>query len=258
MARYIELVGVPGIGKSTTYKYLRNIHTDEDNWLLLEHLFKNSTPRPVGVKQKVRTLISKILGLPMAPKVKVAHDNKFLFDFMAQNEALIDIFWDITMTKNKNLFGKDLRFTTVNYIMMVFKNLQAILDYKTNKCVVLDEGIMINLSHFTNRALEEPFESQISSVLDKFTLPSGIVFFDGDVETVIERTKIRGKLKVEDENLSDEMLKKSREETAFERRKYVEIADSRGIPILRLDAGDSIESKAKELAAFADSIAKSK
>lgn len=255
MARYIELVGVPGVGKTSTYKYLKNIQTNNDNWKLLEDIFRDALPKQVGFKQKIKTIAKGLLGLPTTPKVRIAHDNKVLFDFMAQNEELIEIFWDVTLTKNQNYYGKDLRFTTVSYMMSVFKNLQAIKDQDSKKCFILDEGIILNLAHFTNGAVEEPLDNQISNILDKIYLPSGIAFFEGDLDTVLERTKIRGKLKVEDENMSEEMIRKSREETAWERRKYVGAAEARGIPVLRLNARDSIESKAKEIANFAGSIA---
>jgi hypothetical protein len=255
MARYIELVGVPGVGKTSTYKYLKNIQTEKDNWKLLEDIFRKPPPKQVGLKRKTKTFIKGLLGLPTIPKVKIAHDNKVLFDFMAQNEELIDIFWDIIMTKNLNFYGKDLRFTTVNYMMMVFKNLQAIKDNPSDKCFLLDEGIILNMAHFTNEELEETLDSQISKILDKIFLPSGIILFEGDLDTVMERTKIRGKLKVEDEHLSEEMIRKSREKTAWERRKYVSAVESRNIPVLRLDAKDSIEYKAKKIAEFAEKTA---
>jgi len=256
MAKYIELVGVPGIGKTTTYKYLKNIKTQNDNWRLLEDIFAIPPPKQIGLKQKVKTIIKGILGLPTVPKPKVVHDNKVLFDFMAQNDKLIDKFWDIVMTKTQNYYGKDLRFMTVSYMMGVFGNLQAIKNQETDKCFILDEGIILNMTHFTDETLEEPLESQISKVLDNFYLPSGIVLFEGDVDTVIARTKIRGKIKVEDENLSEELIRESREKTAWERRKYVSAAESRGIPVLHLNANDSIESKAREIANFAEIIAK--
>jgi len=254
MARYIELVGVPGVGKTSTYKYLKNIQTKDDNWRLLEDIFRDSLPKQVGIKHRIKTLAKGLLGLPTVPKVKIAHDNKVLFDFMAQNEEVVEIFWDITMTKNQNIYGKDLRFTTVSYMMSVFKNLQAIKDQNSKNCFLLDEGIILNMAHFTNEALDEPLDSQISHILDNIYLPSGIVFFEGDLDTVIERTKIRGKLKVEDENMSEKMIRESREKTAWERRQYVSAVEARGIPVLRLNAKDSIESKAKEIAKFADSI----
>lgn len=255
MAKYVELVGVPGVGKTTTYKYLRNIKTPNDNWKLLEDIFVVSPPKQSGLKPKVKKFIKSILRLPTVPKPKIAHDNKVLFDFMAQNEELIEIFWDITMKKNQNYYGKDLRFLTANYMMRVFSNLQAIKNQNTKKCFILDEGIILNMTHFTNESLNEHLDNQIAKVLDNFYLPSGIVLFEGDLDTVIERTKIRGKIKVEDENLSEELIRESRKKTAWERRKYVSAAEARGIPVLYLNAKDSIESKAREIASFAESLA---
>jgi len=256
MAHYIELVGVPGVGKTSTYKHLKNLQTENDNWKLLEDIFKKPPPKQVGVKRRLQTLVKGLLGLPTAPKNQVAPDNKVLDDFMEENEELIDLFWETTMTKNQNIYGKDLRFHSVYYMMMVFKNLQAIKTQNTNKCYVLDEGLVLNLNYFTNEALEEPMDSQISKTLDMIFLPSGVVLFEGDVDTILERTKTRGKLKPRDEYLSEEMLRKSREETAREKQSFVKAVEDRNIPVIRLDAQDSIESKAKKIAEFAEGLAK--
>jgi len=255
MANYIELVGVPGVGKTSTYKYLKNLQTENDNWKIFEDIFKKPQPQQVGLKKKFQTLIKGLLGLPTAPKVQMVPDNNVLDDFMAENEELIELFWETTMTKNQNIYGKDLRFHSVYYMMMVFKNLQAIKNQKTKKCYVLDEGLILNLNYFTNGDLEEPKDSQISKVLDMIFLPSGVVLFEGDVDTIIERTKTRGKLKPRDEYLSEEMLRKSREDTAIEKLYYVKAVEGRNVPIIRLNAQDSIESKAKIIADFAESLA---
>jgi len=252
MARYIELIGVPGVGKTTTYKYLKNLKTDDSEWKLFEELFIKPLPKQVDLKGKVKTLIKGLLGLPTAPKVKVAHESKVLDDFRTQNEELIELFWHTTMTKNQNIYGKDLRFHSVYYMMMIFQNLQAIKDNKSDKCFVLDEGLILNLNYFTNESLEEPIDDQIAKVLDQIFLPSGVVFFEGDIDTVIERTKTRGKLKARDEYLSEEMLVQARAETALEKQNYVKAVESRNIPVLRLEARDSVESKAKRIADFAE------
>jgi len=252
MARYIELVGVPGVGKTTTYNYLQNIKTEDSNWKLFEDIFRKPPPKQVDFKFKVKTFLKGMLGLPTAPKVKVVHESKVLDDFMAQNEELIELFWHTTMTKNQDIYGKDLRFHSVYYMMMIFQNLQAIKDQKTDKCFILDEGLILNLNYFTNELLEEPLDIQITKVLDQIFLPSGLVFFEGDIETVIERTKTRGKLKARDEYLSEEMLVKSRAETALEKQNFVKAVEARNIPVLRLQAKETVEFKAGKIAEFAE------
>lgn len=255
MAKYIELVGVPGIGKTTTYKYLKNIQSENDNWKLLEDIFRKPPPEKAGFKHKLKNILKNLLGLPTTYKVKVVHDNKVLDDFMTQNEDLINIFWEVTMTKNQNIDGKDLRFHSVYYMMMIFENLQAIKTLSSNKCYILDEGLILNLNYFTNEALEENLDSQISRVLDKIYLPVGLVLFEGDVETVIERTINRGKLKPRDQNMSEDMMRKSRNATACEKRNFVNAVQARNVPVLRINAKNAVESNAKEIARFAESLA---
>ncbi|KEO74998.1 hypothetical protein [Anditalea andensis] len=254
MSRYIELVGVPGVGKTSTYKYLKNLQTDNDKWSMLEDLFKKPLPAKVGLKEQLKNFLKGMIGLPTTPKIKIAHESKVLDDFMAQNETLIEIFWDITMTKNQDIYGKDLRFHAVYYMMSIFQNLQAIKTNDSKNCFVLDEGLVLNLNYFTDESKQEPLQSQVSHVLDNIYLPSGLVLFEGDIDTIIERTMTRGKLKPRDENLSEEMIRKSREETAIEKRMFVEAVEARNIPVLRLNANESIASKAKQITAFAESV----
>lgn len=254
MARYIELVGVPGVGKTSTYNYLKNLQTEKDEWKLLEDLFRTPVLIQPNFNLWLKNSIKYLLGLPTIPKIKIAHNTKVLDDFIAQNDELIEIFWEVTVSKNHNIDGKDLRFHSVYYMMSIFQNLQAIKDYSSDKCFILDEGLILNLNYFTNEALEETLDRQISHVLDRIYLPAGVVLFEGDLETIIERTKNRGILKPRDQNLSDDKLRISREETAIEKRRFVQAVERRNIPIMALNATDTIESKAKEITAFAGSL----
>ncbi|WP_010232532.1 hypothetical protein [Gillisia marina] len=59
MAKYIEFVGVPGVGKSTTYEFLKTTQVKDSKWLPYEELYKNKYNDKKGIKELLVNFLIK-------------------------------------------------------------------------------------------------------------------------------------------------------------------------------------------------------
>jgi hypothetical protein len=80
------------------------------------------------------------------------------------------------------------------------------------------------------------------------------VFFTGDVETVVERTMGRGHFRPRDKFLSPKELLQSRQKTGFEKSTFIAKAKEKNIPVLELDAKDTVKIKSKRIVDFVQGL----
>lgn len=246
MTKYIELIGVPGVGKTTTYNFLGTKAAKNDKWILYEDLIKYKVTDIKNLKAVVKQYIGKITRLNAITPNMNTLDNYF-----QSNPQLMELFWERIAKKENNL-GKDLRFYSVNYIMAVIEKIQNIKDAKLSRYCILDEGLVHNVNYFTN---QNSTLKQISSVLDIMDLPKAVVYFDGELDIIIDRTLMRGKLRPRDENLSSKKeLINSRLRSIQEKELYVEAIQSKDIPLLKLEARESVMAKSERIQSFIQSL----
>lgn len=245
MAEYIELIGVPGVGKTTTYNFLRAKAAKQDNWILYEDILNYKVTNDKNFKAVFRHYIARIIRLnTITPNMNT------LDTYFQSNPQLIDLFWEKISKKEKNQ-GKDLRFYSVNYIMAILEKIQNIKDAKLTKYCILDEGLIHNINYFTT---ESSNIDKILMVLDIMELPKAVIYFEGEVDTIIDRTLCREKLRPRDENLSSQELINSRLKLIHEKKLYVEAIKFRSIPVLKLDAGDSVKDNSERIKSFIQTL----
>lgn len=245
MAEYIELIGVPGVGKTTTYNFLRGKAAKNPDWILYEDLLKYKNPNGKKFKAVLKEHIVRFTGLNgIAPNMNT------LERYFKSNPQLMELFWK-KISKNEKNQGKDLRFYGVNYIMAVLEKIQNIKDVKLTKYCILDEGLVHNINYFTTHTSNL---KQISTVLDVMDLPKAVIYFDGQVDTIIDRTLKREKLRPRDESLSSQELINSRLKSIHEKELYIEAVKLRSIPVLKLDAMDSVMLKSESIQSFIQTL----
>lgn len=258
MANYIELVGVPGVGKSTTYDFLRTKLVENENWILYEELC-GSEPNRGGVKNAIKSYIKKIVkpngSPPVIPEVK--RDRNVFNRFVKNNPELIELFWQ-GIQKDKNVYGRDLRFHAVEYIIQILEKIQQVTEKASNKYCIVDEGLIHNINYFVALQISDPiYKQQVSKVLDAMTLPVGVVYFGGDIDTIMGRTLSRSNFiqRPRDEYLSSQELMKSRAVALKEKQMYIEAVKSRNVPVLSLECNESVSSKSQKIMSFINRLA---
>lgn len=248
MAKYVELTGVPGVGKTTTYNSLKSLQAKDENFIVFDDLHKVIASDKLSLKTSIKLFIKKCLKMPTSDSL--LNDRKLVEKFTEENHELIQLFWNGIHTDRSHMEGKDLRFHVVKSLSNTIQKIQIVKDVSTNKCCLLDEGLIHSIGYFMNHTSALSFKEQVSNVLNVMRLPDGVVFFNGDIDTVIDRTLKRGNVIQRDAHLSAEELIQSRIESIKNRQIVIEEVSAMGIPVLDLDAKEVVSDKARKIQSF--------
>lgn len=251
MAKYVEFIGVPGVGKTTTYNFLRTQWTKSAKWILYEELCKSKNTNGKGLRGLIKFYIKRMIEPSLA--LQIAHNGEVLERSFKSNPELLELFWQ-TIPRNEDGYGKDLRSYGVNYTMAMLEKIQNVKEENSDKFCLVDEGLTHNINYFVTHASEISMEQQVSKVLDLVELPNAAVFFNGDIKTVIARTASRGNLRPRDKGLSQQELIKSRIKSIKEKGIYVEALRLRNIPVLYLKADESVQAKSTKIISFINNL----
>lgn len=251
MAKYIEFVGVPGVGKSTTYEFLKTKYVENSNWIPYEEMCKSTTEHRKGIKEIVVSyLIKKVKPNALT---KISHDRVILNRAIKNNPELLELFWN-RISKIENINGEELRFYGVNYIRSVLEKIERVKEKNCPKHCVVDEGLIHNINYFITPIPDQEFRTQVSNMLKLIYLPQAVIYFKGDPETIVKRTLDRGNLRIRDKFLTTQELLDSRRESIKEKEVYLEVVKSRNIPVLTLDSKDSVEVKSNSIISFINEL----
>ena len=250
MANYVEFIGAPGVGKTSTYLTLRS-NKNEDRWILYEKLFGNGRSRQCGPKKRLEILFHCFLNPGALPQVQ--SDPFLLQRFVEQNKDLVDFFW-VNQTKRNHSYKKDLRFYSANYISGIFEKIQNIKESSSTKLCLLDEGLIHNINNFMRETREKNAYDEMLEILELIQLPAAVIYFDGEVETIVERTFDRGNLRPKDSELSPEEIVESRRYLLEMKKISIRAIETRKIPVLVVQAQDSLQKKSAQIRSFIHSL----
>ncbi len=247
MAKYIEFVGVPGVGKSTTYEFLKTKYEKNSNWIPYEELCKSNAEHRKGIKEFIIAFIIK--KIKPGASSKASPDRILLNRAIAAHPELISLFWK-TISKVENSKGEELRFYGANYIRAILEKYQRIKEAPSDKYCLVDEGLIHNLNYFTSAGATAGLYEQGSHILSLIELPEAVIYFNGDVNTIVHRTRERRNLRLRDKFLTPSELLRSRRESIQEKQVHMELVKSCKIPVLCLEAKDSVKVKANRIISF--------
>lgn len=250
MAKYIEFIGVPGVGKSTTYEFLKTKYVENSSWIPYEELCKSRNEYRKGIKELIVSyLIKKIKPNALA---KMSHDRVILNNAIENNPELIELFWN-TIPKIENINGEELRFYGVNYIRSVLEKIERVKEINSTKYCIVDEGLIHNIEYFITPIPDQEF-LQVSNFLNLIYLPRAVVYFNGNPEIIVRRTLDRGSLRIRDKFLTHQELVNSRKKSMKKKEVYMEVVKSRNIPVLSLDVKDSVKLKSNSIISFINEL----
>jgi len=251
MPKYIEFIGPSAIGKTTVYNFLKTKHTTTDKWIPAD---KISTD--ISIRRKLKNIIKKILN----HKTVAGYQNintKILERFTENNPGLMEILWQTLPFKQKEINGKDFRIHSLLILIRRFIKIQSLKEFDSTKYCILDEGVLQSISYFLDKTSSLSFEERISKLFDNIEMPDGVVFFDGNINVITERYRLRKKILPHDKNLSVAEFTESKMRDLEIKRKCCEIISAKkGTPVLHLSGAESIQAKAGKIIAFIDALDK--
>ncbi|MFZ0490880.1 MAG: hypothetical protein WAM00_11590 [Salegentibacter sp.] len=274
--KIVELCGSPGVGKSTIFGQIDRRERQEFSWTTA------SNKLPMGNESRLeflRKVLNEILNgkKPVNPRsqkmeswfeyarriyrgIKLGRNFVDLYilkeagdRFVAQYPQYVDACWEnLFYRQARSSNGLDLRFEKAEFIYLIIKKFQVLKEKKSNKTVIIDEGLinMIDRALYKSKnPLEE--KEEIEEVLETMPWPDALVYLDSDLEEnarrIIERKDIRDMHK----GLSlDELMDFTRagRERILTAIRYLE---EKGIPVLYLDTLRPVSENADKIIEFA-------
>lgn len=254
MAKIVELVGSPGVGKTTLYKQLEGCWNKSYNWMPSQYFY----PRKEIIPDRPGSFITDILQRIKNRNGKI--DTRTMEEaggrFVALYPDYIDSCWNhINSIEKKNLNGLDLRFQKVSYLYKLIQKVQTVREHNSNKIGIVDEGLIhiINSILYKREVFSEEKE-EIERLLETMPLPDGIVYIETDVQENIKRLGQRKKVIPMHRSLVKGELESFIHLDQGKRAVINTIIESKNIPFLRIDSIDTVANNVSKIISFAECL----
>jgi hypothetical protein len=248
MSKYIEFIGAPAVGKTTTYEVLKNQHKLNDVWFPA-----NKLETIVNFKKRLKYLIEKIINRKIFSGYQKIN-GEVLNRFVESNPELMEFLWQTFPLRQRLTNGKDFRIHGLLILLKRFIQIQTIREFVSDKYCLVDEGILQGFSFVFHNTMPLSFEEQLSKLFDNIQLPNGVVFFDGSIDMIIQRYQLRKKKLLQDKELSVEKAIESKTLDLEMKRKCYHLIKSKGVPSLYLSGEQTPEEKAERIKSFTEEL----
>lgn len=239
----IEIIGIPGVGKSTFLKRLFKDNHAKKDLLDWEHVRKKAISnfyskiggQPTKIKMKYFKLLSSI------PIINTSYVDYFLYKNIKYSTSIYDDDWGIlseTILKEimkNDLFLPNMRPYYINLMLGYITRARLLKEYSiiTNKNIIFENGIISAINTLENIEKNKIY-------FKKRILPDLIIFIKTNMETIINVAESRRKEKSRVLLLSkdnDEITKIYNNSL----NKYIQISNillNKGIPVIEFDRND--------------------
>ena len=260
MAKILEICGVPGVGKSTIFSELERIQSSTYKWKTI------TNQNPVGDLTKTeftKKIIRDILEGRKSknPRTQIKETNlqfikriyrtiklgrKFVDTYILKEAGLrftqkypeyIDACWkNIYLKQAKNSNGLDLRFEKAEFIYLIIKKIQILMEQKSDKIMITDEGLinMIDRVLYNDHVEITEFE-EIERRVAVMPLPNAIVYIKTDLDEITRRIQGRKDIRDMHKNLNQAELKDFTKHSMNRIETAINFLAERGIPVMTID-----------------------
>lgn len=230
--KIVEVIGPPGVGKSTVYYALCDSWTPNAPWTHQDALL--ASPKPaVGqfvawLEHTCRTLLRrpKPKSIPVEYGLRFSDAHKDLATFCWEHLAGSD------MPLNREIGN---RFRSSYFLFSDFCRYQAILEYSNGTPCIMEEGFLQKsfLLHNDQHALHHTLATYLSLI----PLPQAVLLLDTpDIPLITERLANRDKVIASHLNADEATLQKETEKWRALLLASVAKLEQRGVQVYRLDA----------------------
>ncbi|WP_276499735.1 hypothetical protein [Pontibacter litorisediminis] len=200
--KIIEIVGPPGVGKTTIYDSLCGLWEESSNWIYQDALLLPERPSILDFNNFLIYYTKKILRKKLSKSIPTEYGLRFIDN----NPILANFFWNLLSdSRIYNSQEVDKRFRAAYHLFYDFCRYQAVLESNCPKPCVINEGLL-QKSFFIND--DEQYVTELINVyLSLLPLPRAILFIDAeDKEVIFNRLKGRQKIIASHMNKDDEAL----------------------------------------------------
>ena len=255
----IDLMGVPGVGKSTLYKKLIKCRNKNFKFLTLEEAKfliarKHSTKAKKTMKDSLKDflLITRVYKIttPDLPDIVLRKKKReFLWDSKEKMDDFIDK--SIKLIEESDRISL-LKLYDFSYFCESLENVLLLKKSTDEATVLIDESLAKR--PFLSHRDDKEYLDRISEYFYNMPIPDGIVFFRSSTSEVLarieERKKKQGKIIPGHKDLSKDELRKHVKAQIHVSEYGLTILRKRNIPILILDASNPIKTNSEKVISF--------
>ena len=188
-SKIIEMVGPPGIGKTTLYESLCRAWHPSATWIYQEALLNPEPPFTAPGKWMVYHA-KKLLGQKIAKSIPIDNGLRFI----EHHPELSDFLWS-HLSDSRTYTGNetDKRFRAAYFLFLDFCRYQAISQHASLKPCLVNEGLL-QKSFFINE--EEAYVlDRITKYTSLLPLPRAVIYMDTpDKSVILRRLQARKKV----------------------------------------------------------------
>lgn len=235
-SKLIEVIGPPGVGKSTIYKALCATWTPAANWVHQDELLARPKPPMSQLPAWLEYNIKVMLGRPRAKSIPVDYGLRFSDNY----KDLANFCWNHLAGSDTPL-NKEIgnRFRSSYFLFNDFCRYQAILEKVNGAPCLMEEGFL--QKSFLLQDDDHSIDKTLESYLMLIPLPHAILLIDTpDVSLITQRLTHREKVIASHINADVETLTK--ETKKWRKLLYAAVAalEQKGVQVYRLDASRSV------------------
>jgi hypothetical protein len=187
--KIVEIIGPPGIGKTTVYESLCKSWHATNNWIYQEALLENK-PTASEFNKWVTYWLRAFLKRKKNKSVPVEYGVRFADDYHDFANFCWDHLSDPQTYPEKDI---DKRFRSAYFLFSDFCRYQAIIESKTHKPCVINEGLL-QKSFLIHHDITYAVDS-LNQYMDFLPLPLAIIYINTpDSNLIVQRIQNRKKI----------------------------------------------------------------
>jgi thymidylate kinase len=235
-AKIIEIIGPPGIGKTTIYEALCTTWSPVSNWIYLDALL---TPKPRFSEFKAwfEYQLKKVLRKKIVKSIPVEYGLRFVEEY----QDLANFYWNHLSNPDIYHDGEiKKRFRSAYFLYADFCKYQAILESRSSKPCIINEGLL--QKSFLIQDDKQLMRDVINKYVPLLPLPHAIIYINTpNIGLVLERLRSRKKIIASHFGKGDKELKDDIENWQLLLNTISEIMQRKGVPVYNIDGDRSIE-----------------
>lgn len=252
MAKIIELCGVPGVGKTTTYSELKSVWNKHHKWIPAEFLYPRKKVELKNPKTVFYTLSQRVRGILEHSEVKAAGER-----FVIENPKYLDSTWNAIHRKHMERGSTpDNRFEEARRLQRSAEFIQLLIENETQKFAIIDIGGLVqrlDLTWYTSKDFRED-EKEAIHLLDLMPLPAAVVYISIDLEKNVERLLGRNKTLKIHRNMSARELQEYCKKYRQRWEMICGLLTEKNIPVLRIDSNVDKKKNVKAIDEFVEKL----
>lgn len=242
MSKIVEIIGAPGVGKTTTYKALAKSWAKKEPWALSNEFLPRVHISDIHTPLKWLYLIRGLLGKRSFDQKKIT---KAAYKFLQENRAFSSLCWKlIDKNRTEDHLGVDNRFRSAYHVYRVMGIYQAITDSPDKRICITDELLTHRIIQLTDETLNQ---KELKEFANTLPLPEGIICLDAPVEILTKRSTERQRSIIRHQGRNSSGLAKV---ASLDRAKLLFLCkelEARGVLVLYVDASQNISGCVKAI-----------